>query len=229
MIFALIGTAVLIGLGTWQMQRLAWKEALIAERKAGLEAPPIALPDEIADGSGLNFRIVTVEGSFRHDLEQLFGAGARNGVFGHQVVTPLIRRNGETVLIDRGWIPADMADPASREAGRAEGLVSIRGLARFRRNDRPGMFTPANDPATRQWYHYDLAAMESALGLSLAPVVVEALASADSEKLPIGSRAEITLVNNHLQYAVTWYGLALALIGVYIVFHRQQTKARSRP
>ena len=226
----LLATLVLLGLGTWQMQRLAWKEALIAEQEVGRAMPPAPLPANFAtaaEAEAFDFRSVTVTGSFRHDLEQHFGAKARANVLGQHVLTPLVSADGPAVLVDRGWIPADRADPASRPQGQVEGEVEISGIARYRAADRPGAFTPDNDPAEGHWYHYDLDAMEQTLGIELSPVVVEADDAANPGGLPIGGRTEIRLVNNHLHYAVTWYGLAAALIGVYIVFRRHQNRNRA--
>jgi len=224
----LAATLVLLGLGTWQMQRLAWKEALIAEREAGRALPAAALPADFAttiEAEAFDFRTVTVSGVFRHDLEQLFGAKARANVLGHHLLTPLVPADGSAVLVDRGWIPADKAHPASRPEGQLEGEVTVSGIARFRGADEPGLFTPDNDPAGSHWYHYDLEAMAQALGIALSPVVVEADDAANPGGLPIGGRSEVRLVNNHLHYALTWYGLAVALIGVYIVFRRHQNSS----
>jgi len=226
----LIATLLLLGLGTWQMQRLAWKEALIAEREAGLALPPTALPadlDEVNTAKAFAFRKVMVTGVFRHDLEQLFGAMARGNVLGHHILTPLVPADGPAILVDRGWVPADKIDPAFRLDGQLKGEVTISGIARFRWDDRPGAFTPDNDPVAKRWYHYDLEQMAATLGLDLAPIVVEADDTANPGGLPIGGRTRITLTNNHLQYAVTWYGLAATLIGVYIVFRRQNRASPS--
>lgn len=224
-----IGIVVLLGLGTWQMQRLAWKEALIAERDAGMAQPPIALPDNLADGLDVDFRPVTVTGIFRHDLEQLYGTRARSNVLGHHLLTPLIRENGQAILIDRGWVPADQAHPAARPAGQLEGMQTISGIARSRGDDRQGFFTPDNDSGDRRWYHYDLEAMSAAVGLDLLPIVVEADTTPNPGGLPIGGRTETALANNHLHYALTWYGLAVALIGVYTLFRRQQRLEQAKP
>ena len=227
LISTVIGTMVLLGLGTWQMQRLSWKQALIAEREAGLAAPPTVLPDGDADWPSFAFRKVTVKGVFRHELEQVFGVKTNNNILGHDILTPLIRPDGKAILIDRGWVPADRVNPDSRPAGQLAGKVTVNGIARYRADDRPGLFTPENDPVTGYWYYYDLPAMEAALGLELAPLVVEADATPNPGGLPIGGRTEILLTNNHLQYAITWYGLAVALVAVYIVFHRQQAGSRT--
>jgi len=224
-ITVLAALLVLLSLGTWQMQRLAWKEGLIAEREAGLSLPPSPLPsrfDNNEAAEAFSFRNVTVKGSFRHDLEQLYSTRAIGGVFGHHLLTPMVTGDGPAILIDRGWVPADKTHPASRPQGQLEGEVGISGIARFRAADRPGLFTPENDPDGGHWYTYDLAAMEDVLGISLSPLVIEADDTANPGGLPIGGRTQIQLANNHLQYAITWYGLAVALIGVYIVFRRQR-------
>ena len=220
-------TLVLLGLGTWQVQRLAWKEGLIAAREEGLSKPPAPLPTSFAgagDAQAFDFRKVTVTGVFRHDLEQLFGAKARGGVLGHHVLTPLVRADGPAILVDRGWVPADKAHPASRPKGQPDGEVTVAGIARYRAADRPGPFTPDNDPEagvvslrSRRWRRRS--------GFTLSPIVVEADDAPNPGGLPIGGRTVIRLTNNHLQYAVTWYGLAAALIGVYIVFRRARPGA----
>lgn len=222
----LTSTMILLGLGTWQMQRLAWKEDIIARREAGLAASPVDLQSKIDDWQSLDFKTVRLRGRFHHDLEQLFGVKARNNVLGYHVLTPLTRPDGQTFLVDRGWVPADKTHPASRREGQQDGTVSLSGIARYRLDDQPGPFTPSNDPKSGHWYHYDIAAMETALGIDLLPLVIEADATPNPGGLPIGGLTQITLTNNHLQYATTWYGLAAALVGVYIVFRRQQAASQ---
>lgn len=220
--FVLIGIAILLGLGTWQMHRLDWKNAIIAQRDAGLAEPPLEIAAGIDNWEDLDFRTVKLKGMFRHDLEQRYGVRARNNVLGHHVLTPFRQSDGRVFLVDRGWVPADKTDRHARGEQQQTGLISLGGIARFRQNDRPGWFTPDNDPSARHWYHYDLAAMETAIGLDLAPLVIEVDATPNSGGLPIGGQTMIKLANNHLQYAMTWYGLAVALLGVYMVFRRQQ-------
>jgi len=214
---ALAALVVLVSLGTWQVERLRWKEALIAERDARLAAPAELLPAQ-ADWPAWEFRRVEVQGAFRHDLEQLFGASAHDGQLGHHVLTPLVRPDGSALLVDRGWVPADQAHPAARRAGQIEGSVTITGIARYRGDDTANWFTPANQPEQAMWFSYDLSALEQALGLALLPVVVEAADRPNPGGLPVGGLTPIALTNNHLQYAVTWYGLALTLVAVYVSF-----------
>ncbi|MDF2780841.1 MAG: hypothetical protein K0S96_645, partial [Geminicoccaceae bacterium] len=155
------GFAVLLALGTWQVERLHWKEALIAERAAQLAAPPEPLPAQSDDWRAWDFRRVTVAGEFRHEAEQLYGVAAVAGRVGHDVLTPLVRPDGAAVLVDRGWVPADQAHPAARRQGQLQGRVEITGIARYRAEGRPGWFTPDNQPELRLWYSYDLPALEA--------------------------------------------------------------------
>jgi surfeit locus 1 family protein len=214
----LAALAVLLGLGTWQVQRLHWKEGLIAERAAQLAAPPAPLPAADADWRGWDFRKVSVRGTFRHDLEQLFGAFTVNDEFGQHVLTPLVRPDGAAVLVDRGFVPADRAPVETRRKGEVAGPVEVTGIARYRGADRPGWFTPANQPKDRIWYWYDVPALAQTTGLQLLPIGVEADATPNPGGLPVGGQTRTELPNNHLQYAITWYGLAAALVAVYIAF-----------
>jgi surfeit locus 1 family protein len=213
----LAALVVLVSLGTWQVERLRWKESLIAERTARLAAPAEILPAQ-GDWPVWDFRRTEVRGTFRHDLEQLFGATTHDGQLGHHVLTPLVRPDGSALLIDRGWVPADRAHPAARREGQIEGRVTITGIARYRGADAASWFTPANQPEQAMWFSYDLPALEQAVGLSLLPVVVEADDRPNPGGLPVGGQTRTALANNHLQYAITWYGLALTLLAVYLAF-----------
>jgi surfeit locus 1 family protein len=214
---ALAALVVLVSLGSWQVERLRWKEGLIAERTEQLAAPAAMLPAQ-GDWPAWDFRRVAVRGTLRHDLEQLFGASTHDGQLGHHVLTPLLRQGGAALLVDRGWVPVDRAHPAARREGQVEGPVTITGIARYRGDDAAGWFTPANQPEQAMWFSYDLPALEQAVDLALLPVVVEADDRPNPGGLPIGGLTRIALTNNHLQYAITWYGLALTLVAVYVSF-----------
>ena len=217
-LLVLLAVTVLAGFGTWQVQRLQWKERLIEHRAAQLEAPRVALPAQAEDWAAFDFRKVEVTGRFLHEQEQLMGISKHDGRLGRQVLTPLVRDQGPPVLVDRGWVPEDASHPAARREGQVQGEVTIRGIARYRMGDEGGWFTPDNRPGQAIWYSYDLPALRTATGLDLAPVVVEADGTANPGGLPVGGRTRVELPNRHLQYVVTWYGLALTLIAVYIAF-----------
>lgn len=217
---AVAAFAVLVGLGTWQLDRLAWKEALIAERTAMLARSPVVLTGDPAEAEAAAFRRVAVTGTFLHAAERLVGPRVRNGQAGWHVVTPLELENGRVVLVDRGWVPEARKYPYSRRAGMVGGRVTVQGIVR--RPAEPGRFAPDNDPLREQWFRVDPAAMADHLNLSgVAPYWVEAGDAPNTGGFPIGGGGIEMPPNNHLQYAVTWYGLAAVLAVMSVVYWRR--------
>lgn len=227
-ILALAGVLVLIGLGTWQLERRAWKAGVIAAREAGLAAPAMPLPAVISDPAALEYRAVTVTGRFRHEREMPLLSRFHRDKPGVQIVTPLETADGLVVLVNRGWVPLANQDPATRAAGQVTGIVTVAGVVRL--SVRPGWFTPDNDPARNIWFYPDIAQMAAAAGLTrVAPVFVEAGPAANPGGLPIGGQTQAALPNDHLQYALTWYSLAVVLVVMYGAFrHRTLNSGRTR-
>lgn len=212
---------ILIGLGTWQLDRLAWKNDLIARIDAGLAADPVELPGLIDNAAHWDYVRVRVTGTFLHDREAYIGPRLYPGPDGRMqagvhVLTPLVRGDGGgVVLVDRGWVPLDRRDPASRANGQVVGPVTVTGIGR-KPQDR-GFMQPDNRPATREFFWLDMPALAGMAGaVTLSPVVVQADNTANPGGLPIGGRTIVSLKNDHLSYALTWYGLALTLIGVLV-------------
>lgn len=213
---------LLCGLGTWQVQRLHWKLGLIAARQAAVDAPPLTL-DKPSDAAGLpEYRHVRVRGTFVHKDEIPVGPVGHDGVAGWRVVTPLALAGDGYVLVDRGFVPDDLKSPAKRPAGQVAGPVVVDGL--LRRPSPKGFFAPDNDPAGHNWFRIDPAAMAKALGLKqVAPFWVAAgKVPANPGGWPRGGADVIMPRNEHLQYAITWYSLAVALVVIYVLFLRKQ-------
>lgn len=212
--------AVLLGLGTWQVERLHWKEGLNATLAARLAAPavaPEALPVDPADAE---FRRVRLDGRFRHDRELYLGPRTLRGEVGVHVVTPFERTSGGTVLVDRGFVPAARKDPATRAEGQVAGVVTVDGVVRL--PGRRGLFTPDDEPRANQWFVVDPPAMAAAAGIgAVAPWYADAGPAPNPGGLPVGGQTVVMLPNNHLQYAVTWYGLAAALVVIYVLSSRR--------
>ncbi|WP_149739658.1 SURF1 family protein [Rhizobium sp. RU20A] len=214
--------AILLSLGTWQVERLVWKEALlatIAERRAAPPAPLADIEAAAAAGQDIDYRTVTATGTFEHGRERHFLA-TWNGESGFYVFTPLTLADGRSLFINRGFVPYDRKDPAKRSEGQVAGPVTVTGLARPPLAAKPSLLVPDNDAAKNVFYWKDLAAMTTSAGLDPArtlPLFVDADATPNPGGLPIGGVTQVDLPNNHLQYAVTWYGLALALAGVVLV------------
>jgi surfeit locus 1 family protein len=220
----LVGVAFLIGLGTWQMRRLAWKEGLIGAIAERTHAPPVALATveaRAAEGGDPEYARVTVDGWFLNDHELYFYAFDESLGPGYHVLTPMKRADGSIVFVNRGFVPLDRKDPATRAAGQPSGDVEIVGLVRA--PQPPKLFTPDNDPAKNIWYWYDLPAMTAAAlaggDARVVPLIVDAEANpALPGGLPKGGVTRVELPNRHLEYALTWYGLAAALVGVFVAF-----------
>lgn len=220
---ALILFGILVGLGFWQLQRLHAKTALVERIAAGLESAPIALPDDlavadVATAGALEYRRVRVAGRFLHDAEMYRPIPSRDGRAGYRVMTPLVRPVGLPVLVSRGWVPPDRRDPAARAAGQVAGPITVEGVARVPR--AAGWPTPRNDPEQNLWYAVDPAAMAAHAGLdAVLPVYVEAGPAANPGGLPVGGQTRVNISNRHLEYVVTWWGLAAALAGVFVAYH----------
>jgi surfeit locus 1 family protein len=219
-LLGLVAFLVLLGLGTWQVQRLYWKQDLLATIEARTKAAPLPLAEieALYERTGdVEYMPVTVTGAFRHDGERHFLATWK-GQAGFFVYTPLDLADGRVVFVNRGFVPYDMKDPTKRPEGQVGGKVSVTGLARNPLAEKPSSLVPDNDPGKNVFYWKDRDAMAASAGLSanaaIVPFFIDADATPNPGGLPAGGVTLIDLPNNHLQYAVTWYGLAAALLGV---------------
>jgi surfeit locus 1 family protein len=220
----LIGAALcvtgLVALGTWQLDRLAQKEALIADRQTVLAQPPLDLLHLKDASAALPYRRVTVSGRFLHAKELRVGPSPRQGRAGWQVITPLRRADGGIVLVDRGWVPDSRKDPQSRAQGQVAGSVTLTGFVR--NVTARGPFVPDNDSAKGDWYWVDPAAMAAYLNLSnVGPYWIVAARDPHRQIGPIGSDRVAMPANNHLLYAFTWYALAASLSVLAFVYWRR--------
>jgi surfeit locus 1 family protein len=221
-VVALGALAVLVSLGTWQVERKAWKEALIATVTERFAAPPGVLPPpaqwSALDPANDEFRRVAFPAEFLNDKEALVyttGSSMRAGTSGpgYWVFTPA-RVAGGIVMVNRGFVPETRRDPATRPQGQIAGAVDIVGVLRW--PERPGVFTPDADPAKNLWFARDPAGMAAAKGVGpVAPFYVEQEAPAVPGGLPEAEKLQPSFPNNHLGYAMTWYGLALVLVGSF--------------
>jgi len=207
--------AVLLGLGTWQVQRLHWKLGILAQIAQAEAGPPIPLP-----AAPTQFAKVAVAGHLRTNLAATFGADVRDTpggpVLGTQLIVPLERPGAEPILVDRGWIPDKPPHPIPP----AGGDVTLQGYVHP--GDKPGWFSAADNPGARQFYTLDPAAIGAALGLPrVAPFVLIELGSAPPGSYPVPAQHLPQPPNNHLSYAITWYGLAVALVVIFVVWARK--------
>lgn len=212
LIFGILGLAVLIGLGTWQVQRLGWKTALLAEMAARIAAAPVALPAD-PDATRDDYLPVTVSGTLDGvDLRIL--ASRKTIGPGYRIVTALRTDTGRRILIDRGFLPIS----ADALPTRPEGTVTFTGNLHW--PDEVDSYTPEPDAAANMWFARDVPRMAAALGTD--PVLVIARGSRQPtpplDPLPVDMTA---VPNNHLQYAITWFSLAVVWAGMTLVMVRR--------
>lgn len=213
-----------VGLGAWQVQRLSWKLDLIArvEARVHRDAAPAPAASEWAEISAAKdeYRHVTVKGSFDHAKTVLVQAVTERGA-GFWVMTPLLQDDGSAILINRGFVPADRRDPASRAAGDMTGPVLVTGLLRV--SEPSGGFLRSNDPARGRWFSRDVAAIAAAASLAnAAPYFIDADASSNPGGLPVGGLTVVSFRNSHLVYALTWFALAIMSAAAgYLIYRRR--------
>lgn len=224
----LVVAVVLGGLGTWQVERLAWKEALIARVAARLHGAPEPLPPAAdltsAPDEAFEYRHVAIAGALDGNNEfHVFGTvPVKEGVGGPGwfVLAPLTLADGTVLMLNRGFVPDGAKEPATRPRGHLDGPLSATGILRGR--DTRSWLTPADDPTRNRYFVRDPQAFARVLGLDPArvyPVTVDlAAAFAPSGGLPRPGETQVTFPNSHLGYAITWYGLMLTALGVGGVF-----------
>lgn len=218
-VLSLAGIAVLLGLGVWQIERRAWKLDLIDRVERRIHAAPIPSPAPASwptiSAARDEYRHVTVTGHFLHGRETLVKAVTEEGG-GYWVLAPLLTDGGTTVFVNRGFVPPERRDAATRSEGDPSKAVTVTGLLRM--TEPKGGFLRSNDPAHDRWYSRDVAAIAAARGLhDVAPFFIDADAASDGNGYPIGGLTVVRFPNNHLIYALTWFGLALMLAGRLLV------------
>ncbi|MGR9448207.1 SURF1 family protein [Rhizobium leguminosarum] len=221
-ILVLIALAILISLGTWQVERLHWKEGLLADIAARQAASPVPLAEieaMAAAGGDIEYRKVTATGRYINNKERHFFATWR-GQTGYYIYTPLELADGRILFVNRGFVPFDNKEPEMRMQGQLTDQQTVTGLAREKLPGKPSWVVPDNDVAKNIFYWKDLDVMAESVGLEKADVIpffVDADSTPNPAGLPIGGVTQVDLPNDHLQYAFTWYGLAAVLIVVVAI------------
>lgn len=221
-VVVLLALAALLSLGTWQVERLQWKEGLLADIAERRAAAPVALSEIetlLRAGGDIEYRRVSATGTFDHQKERHFFATFQ-GSTGFYVYTPMTLADGRILFVNRGFVPYERKEPATRPAGEVTGEQTITGYARSRLSAKPSTIVPDNDIAKNIFYWKDFDAMVASAGLDASraiPLFVDADTSvANPGGWPKGGVTQFDLPNSHLQYAVTWYGLAAALVAVVV-------------
>jgi surfeit locus 1 family protein len=229
-LFALAALVAFLSLGTWQIQRKVWKEALIDSLERRLTAAPTELPPRQRwaelDRADDEFRRVKLSATFVPASEAFIytsGSAMRSDVSGpgYWIFSPARLASGGLVVVNRGFVPEGRRDPATRRAGETTGPIDMIGVLRW--PEPRGLFTPADQPQSNLWFVRDPVAIAAAKGWGdVAPFFVELESPQPAGGLPRAGPLSANLRNEHLQYALTWYGLALVVAVMFGFWLRSQ-------
>lgn len=223
---------ILVVLGSWQVRRLEWKENLIATIEQRMRGAPLTLDEALAlwrNTGDVDYVPVRLSGVFDHTKEQDYLA-THQGASGWYLYAPLTTSDGKAIIVNRGFVPYDLKDASDRSWKPVDGPVEFVALARNPLFEKPGWVVPDNDPANATWYWKDMPAMAAAMDLdpeTVTPFFADvALSDAPPAEGPIAGVTRVNLPNNHLQYVITWFGLAAALVLVagYYVWRARNEK-----
>lgn len=231
-LFFVIALVILLALGTWQVKRFSWKTNLVETINSRIDLPAQPLPRPATwkklDLDQLNYRAVKASGRFNYNDEvHIFtqapaGKATYSGA-GYWVIAPFLLDGGGTVLVNRGFVPEKFKPQRTRMESQTEGRQTIVGV--IKTDQGANYFTPETDFKNNIWYTRNIKAISEHLELeNAAPFMIALSGDDDKGKLPQPRQLNINLENRHLGYAITWYGLALTLIGVFVVFSFKSRK-----
>lgn len=208
-VVTVLALGVLLALGFWQLDRLAWKEGMIAHIEGRLAQKSVPLPETIDNPADWEYRRVSIAGSFLPEKAFLVGPRTHEGQSGHHLVVPFQRASGGFVLVNRGWV----SDETLKQVTTAQGVVQAEGVATF---PKQGAHIPDNVPTKNQWYWIDVPAMAAALDFKN---VSNAVLQVTDGKIPAGAPVAHNLRNDHRQYAFFWFCMAGILAVIYFLYH----------
>lgn len=224
-LFTIAAFLTLISLGSWQLYRLQWKNNLIKTVTEEMAKDPILMPGEEQSLASLTYRRVLLRGSFLNDHE-LFRYQQNQGKQGYEIVTPFKRDNGQIVMVNRGWIPLEKRDPNRRPGSEIEGETNIEGV--IAEKEVPGTFTPDNSIKDNVWFWIDLDAIHAMTGFDLQPVIIHEIGQNTPGQYPIKLGTELKFRNDHLNYAIIWFSLAIICVIIYYLYHLKDVKKLER-
>lgn len=221
-VWTLIGIVLLCGLGKWQLDRLQWKLGLIAAAETRSHAPPVPIDDLLGKPArAVEYTHAAASGEFVAGKRAYLFSQLEDGRIGFQVVEPMHLADGRVLLVDRGFVPQAGANTPAPSAPTPAGEAQIAGLVRS--EQKPGLFTPPPDLKNMVFYVRDIPAIAAALGANGAlPVMLAEDRDRPLGTYPEGGHTRLTFRNDHLQYAITWFSLALVLLVMYFIYHAKR-------
>lgn len=214
LVYSSIAILILVSLGTWQLERLRWKTTILSSMKLSLSMPPVKISREIIDNiNKYSYRRIELTGSYLNDNNFTIYSKVLNKKVGKHLVVPFKTQYG-TILVNRGYIPKDFKTISEIESG----LVTINGMVKFQQ--KINYFTPKNNIYKNEWYYININDANDYLSAQLLNFYIVEENNIE-EEYPVGSQYNINIPNDHLQYAITWFSLALALSIFMNVFWRK--------
>ena len=217
----LVALSILLSLCAWQIKRLAWKEELIKIRVERFEKKIVSL-DSLDHPEKQEFTKVSLNGSFFNELEMYMAALSKNGNNGYHIIVPLKLSENSYVVFDRGWIPLRKKLKEKRLENLIEGFHDIEAV--IRTPGRKGKYQPDNELENNFWFFVDPVQMSKFTGLNLEKSFYLEAVNNGPGGSPLGGQTRIYIRNNHLQYAITWFLIALGLIGVFMAASLKKIK-----
>jgi len=220
--FFIAAFGLTLALGTWQVQRLQWKLGVIAALAEANTKPPVtALPTDETELKALQFHKISLKGRWVDATEFHIAPRYLHDQFGYWIVTPLMLKDGRTLLVNRGWVPGSKKLAEKRPDTLVKGNATITGLLRI--GAERNYFTPASQPLKNVWFGRDIDQMAAFAELkNVVPAMVDIVGEQDLKKLPVPSDGIIRVRNDHLSYVITWYGIALGILVIFLVYHRKK-------
>jgi surfeit locus 1 family protein len=218
-LFSIPALLVLLALGFWQLDRLAWKTELINNFNARANAPAILPPENDASLAAIEFHNLQLTGRYLHDMERYLTGRTYEGNAGFHVITPFRTNAGKLIFVNRGWVSEAYRNPDKRPFSVEDKEVSIRAVLRL--PQQKGYFVPENEPDRGFWFTLKPNELATHLGFSeaITSYYADQIREGDVLTLPIAATVHIEVRNTHLNYALTWFGIALSLVGVYFAYH----------
>lgn len=217
LIFGLGGAAILVSLGVWQVQRLTWKEGLLAQIETRIADVPVPLPD-VMNPEADRYMPVETSGTFGERTLRVLISVKREGA-GYRLITPFETETGRRILVDRGWIGVQDALPVS-----PVGPAAVVGNLHW--PDEIDEYTPAPDMDGNTWFARDVPLMAETLNTEPVLLVVRDASYPDPGVTPLPVDT-IGIPNDHLQYAITWFSLAVIWLGMTVFFVMRTSRVTS--
>lgn len=232
LLFTISAAILTFTLGSWQVYRLQWKSDLIEITQKQMQKPAINLPKNLNDIEKLQYRKIKLKGQFLHEHEiHLFtGAKVLKGKAGYNLITPLKTNNGNVILVDRGWIPAQLKEDKKR-ISKLDSQKQVEIVGMFHNGEVQKGFTPDNDIENNIWFWIDVKTIRKLTNITEIPnLYIRSLKGYnESEDIyPLAGDAQIKRRNDHLHYAFTWYSFCIISLIIYFLYYKTNMKTNKK-